>query len=452
MTGGLGRLSVRFQSVASVDSIATVRRARNVLGPSIDLHKGFVMRSRLSFSKYAAFCIVMLVLGLGSRTSAAVPYTFTLIADNSGPFSFIAPVPPSINAGGTVAFLSLLDAGGQGIFTGTGVVPNATNTIADTSGRFERFSGPSINAAGTVAFFADLGAGGQGIFTGTGAAPNATATVADTGGPFNRVFVTPPIDANGTVAFVAGFPGGTGIFTGTGAVPNVTTTVADSSGPFSAFSSGVSINAGGTMAFQALLDNGERGVFTSTGAVPNVTTPIVDSTGPLDSFGPSPAINAGGTVLFDALVDGGGVQGLFTGNGAALNVITPIADTTGAFANFASTYAINAAGAVAFFATTDTGNDGIFTGPDAIAHKVIETGDLLFGNPVEFVDIFTEGMNDAGQIAFYFELENGTRGIARADPELVLPPEVPISAASTLPLLGIGLGALAFAARRKIAT
>ena len=137
---------------------------------------------------------------------------------------------------------------------------------------------------------------------------------------------------------------------------------------------------------------------------------------------------------------------MFTGTGAVPNVITTIADTSGPFANFASTYAINAAGAVAFFATLDNGNDGLFTGPDPLADKVIQSGDLLFGDTVRFVDIFTEGLNDAGQVAFYFELENGTRGIARANPER--PQAAP--EASTFPLLSIGLCALALAVRRKV--
>ena len=405
------------------------------------------MRSQLPASKYAALWLAMLALGLGLSTRAAA-YHFTLIADNSGPFSFIAPTPPSINAGGTVAFLSLLDGGGQGIFTGTGVVPNVTTTIADSSGRFSRFSVPSINSGGTVAFFAALDTLGQGIFTGTGAVPNVTNTIADTT-KFNIVGVSPSINTAGIVSFFATFPGGSGIFTGTGAVPNATNTIADSSGPFSAFGSGASINAAGTLAFQALLDNGQRGVFTGNGAVPNVTLTIADSTGPLNTFGPSPAINALGTVAFDAVVDGGGVQGMFTGNGAVPNVITPISDTTGPFANFASTYAINAAGTVAFFATTDSGKDGLFTGPDAVANKVIQTGDPLFGDTVSFVDIYTEGLNDAGQIAFYFELDNGVRGVARADPEL--PPQA-VPAPSTLPLLSIGFGALALALRRRTRT
>jgi hypothetical protein len=239
---------------------------------------------------------------------------------------------------------------------------------------------------------------------------------------------------------------GASLFTGTGAVPNVTTTIADTSGPFNRVFVSPSIDAGGTVAFLATLDAGGSAIVTGTGAVPNVTTTIADSSGPLNTLGPSPSINAGGTVLFDAVLDGGGVQGLFTGTGAVPNVITPIADTSGPFLNFGSTYAINAGGTVAFFATTDTGNDGIFTGPDPVAHKVLETGDPLFGDTVAFVDIYSEGLNDAGQIAFFFELANGTRGMARADPE----PQQAVPEPSTLPLLCIALGALALAVRRKV--
>ena len=151
------------------------------------------MRSHLSGLKYAVLWVVMLALGLGLPTRAAA-YSFTLIADSSSHYSFfVAPTAPSINAGGTVAFLSLLDAGGQGIFTGSGAVPNVTTTIANTSGPFNRFSSPSINAGGVLALFAALDAGGQGIFTGTGAVPNVTTTIANTSGPFQHR-LPPPLD------------------------------------------------------------------------------------------------------------------------------------------------------------------------------------------------------------------------------------------------------------------
>jgi hypothetical protein len=51
------------------------------------------------------------------------------IADIGGPFSFFGDL--ALNDLGTVAFLAGLDAGGDGIFTGSG---GPTTTIADTSG------------------------------------------------------------------------------------------------------------------------------------------------------------------------------------------------------------------------------------------------------------------------------------------------------------------------------
>ncbi len=108
--------------------------------------------------------VTILLLLIWAIPSGAIQYTFTKIADTSGPFSGF--FEPSINAGGTVAFRANLDAGGQGIFTGSG---GPVTTIADTSGPFLLFDPlPSINAAGTVTFVAALPGGGQGIFTGSG--------------------------------------------------------------------------------------------------------------------------------------------------------------------------------------------------------------------------------------------------------------------------------------------
>ena len=120
---------------------------------------------------------------------------------------------------------------------------------------------------------------------------------------------------------------------------------------------------------------------------------------------------------------------------------------------------------MAFFATFNTGRRGLYTGSDLVANKVIETGDPLFGDTVVILDIDTGGLNDAGQIAFYFELANGTRGIARRNsdpsrwsrtrgPGPVVPgPVVPgpvVPGPSTLTSLGIGLVALALVVRRKV--
>src|SRR5687768_10906067 len=98
-----------------------------------------------------AVAAVLLSLAFAGAVPASV-YVFTNIADNTGPVD-PAVNPPSINAGGTVAFVGAPDTGGLGIFTSDG---GATTTIADLSGPFNVFSDPFINDDDLVAFHAIL--------------------------------------------------------------------------------------------------------------------------------------------------------------------------------------------------------------------------------------------------------------------------------------------------------
>lgn len=68
-------------------------------------------------------------LTLSVGNAAAVPYTFTNIAEISleGPSGLPGA---SLNNSGTVAFSAILDTGQEGVFTGDGAI----TTIADTSG------------------------------------------------------------------------------------------------------------------------------------------------------------------------------------------------------------------------------------------------------------------------------------------------------------------------------
>ena len=229
---------------------------------------------------------------------------------------------------------------------------------------------------------------------------------------------------------------------------DVTTTVVDTSGPFSAFGLTTSLTPGARWRSWGRWTPGAGASLPATGAVPNVTTTIADSTGPLNTFGPSPAINAGGTVLFDAVLDAGG-QGMFTGTGVVPNVITTIADTSGPFSNFASLYSINAGGAVAFFATLDAGTEGLFTGPDPVADKVIETGDPLFGDTVRHPRHRHSGAERCwtGRLL----LRTGEWDPGYRSGESGAPAGGPRTCPRTQHphILGIGLGALALAVRRK---
>jgi hypothetical protein len=107
--------------------------------------------------------------GQGIFTNTAGSFTATLIADtgatNGTAFSSFGN--PSINASGAVAFSASLNGGNQGVFTNLGgsltptLIADSTNT---NNGAFSFFGGASINAGGTVAFLATLDAGGTGIF------------------------------------------------------------------------------------------------------------------------------------------------------------------------------------------------------------------------------------------------------------------------------------------------
>jgi hypothetical protein len=335
-----------------------------------------------------------------------------------------------------VAFWATLDVGGEGIFTGTG---GPTTTIADTSGPFLSFSGfpPSVNSGGTVAFRAFLDAGGVGIFTGSG---GPTTTLYDSSGPFSGFGGMVSINDAGTVAFFANpDAGGQGIFTGSG---GPTTTIADDSGPFSTFGFFPAINNGGAVAFRASLDAGGQGIFTGSGGP---TTTIADDSGPFSTLigagpvGETPSINDGGTVAFRASLDAGG-QGIFTGSGGPT---TTIADDSGPFISFSQLATINSGGMVAFGAQPDVGFAGIFIGPDPIADKVIASGDPLDGTLVNALGIFSEALNDSGQIAFLAVLADGRSGIFRADPVTTTVPEPP-----SLLLVGGGLVGMAALRRR----
>ncbi len=179
---------------------------------------------------------------------------------------------------------------------------------------------------------------------------------------------------SGTLAFglLKDFGNSGSIATGNG---GSLTTVADTSGIFSFFNQPAVINDANVVAFQANLKDGRTGVFTIKDG--SITT-VADNTNPsFDGFG-EVGINNAGTVVFTASL-GGGVDGLFTSDG---ETITPIADTNGPFSQLFRP-AINHNNEVVFGAILNGESqnglaDGIFTGSDPIADKVIGVGDSLY--------------------------------------------------------------------------
>ena len=384
-----------------------------------------VFRSRLN-RVFLLGCVLLAAI----ITNAKAGYTFTFVADSTGPFRDFSPV--SLNRSGTVAFVARFDGSGAGVFTGNG---GALTTIATaaTPPFGNPFNPPSINQAGTVAFLGDLGGAiGDGIFAGNG---GPLVTIADTAGQF-RNFVSGysvSINATGTVAFTASLDiGGGGYFASTGGV--VTPIFLNTPTLHPDFN--VALNDAGTIAFRAYFGQSStpNGIVTASGG--SVTT-IVDSTGPLNYFGTAPSLNNAGTVAFAAGIGGqdGGVFGIYKGSGGAL---TTIADISGPFSYlgdfFVNQPSINGAGNVAFVANLDAGGGGLYIGDGTATSEVIGVGAALFGSTITGFLISPTSLNDSGQVAFVYGLANGTTGIAIANP-------VPEPSASLLltALFGVGL-------------
>ena len=262
-------------------------------------------------------------------------------------------------------------------------------------------------------------------------------TIADTSGPLSGFAAgyTTAIYASGTAAFYASQDSGpAGIFSGNGGA--VTPIFLNS--PSVSIDFNIASNDSGTFAFRS--GNGARVVTANGGSI----ALIADNSGPLNYFGWAPSINGTGTVAFTAGVGGpnGGVFGIYSGNGGQL---TTIADLSGPFSYLgdfnSSQPSINGAGNVAFVAGLDAGGGGLFIGDGAATSEVIGSGDALFGSTVVSLQISPHSLNDAGQMAFHYQLANGTKGIAIANP-------VPEPSPSLLLALSLGLSLARRTARK----
>lgn len=380
-----------------------------------------------------------LVAAFSPPTYAAAPkYTFTKVADSVenglNPFSFECS---SINNRGDVAFRAarVPKRGSQlvqGIYRADG--GTKLTTIAELDDGFD-FLGqfPSINDRGEVAFaasdftqqnteFVEI----KSVMRGSGGKPTTIATGPD---GITQFGFEPTVNNSGTVAFKAQldtfdeFSNDQGLFSGRGGKGSALAThYLSSTSKFSEFSSlsRPAINNLGRIAFEASVDNEGPGVFVTDATSADGFTTI---------SAPDPNVNAGwpsfndaGTVAFQRLFNDRPDQELVTGNGGPLTVV---ADVNGPFESFGQIFgitppALNAAGDVAFFANLDAGGNGVFTGDDPVADRVIGTGDKLDRSTVVERAAFLPGLrlcdeslNDSGQVVFQvaFEAPNTPDGV-----------------------------------------
>jgi uncharacterized protein (TIGR03437 family) len=336
-------------------------------------------------------------------------YTFTKITDDApgstlGGYSFLGPF--LINSSGAAAFTAAKVEAGTGIYSGSG------NGISTLYVGGLNFSSPLVgkatgfNDSGTVVF---LNSGLGQVYTVTA---RGTLFQVGAGGLF------PVINNAGTVAY----GGSNSILTRTGTA-DPQTLVSDTALPRSnALAApgltGLSMNNSGTVAFYALdVASGAScrcGIYTAGPGAPTPVAPLQDNL----SSSVVPQINDNGAIAFLGTYQS--VKGVFVAsNGqiaAAVDLGTQVV-SLGA----ASNVSVNSKGEVAYWAKFGISPfvDGIFTGPDKVADKVIGTGDPLFGSVVsEIAESQVPGrfLNDNGQVAFSYKLSNGLSGVAVATP------------------------------------
>jgi hypothetical protein len=344
----------------------------------------------------------------------------------------------------------------------------------DNNGRYSAFTGsghfgyPPLNDAGQVAFFATItGATNinqtDGIFLGNGATRTQIARTWYPGpfGTFASYSLSDPALNNlGQVAFSAATTGGTnGNFRSDGstltriawALEN--TTASEPAPDVNGGLNGVlnylafqpSLNDAGQVAFITSFFATTNSPASSAGIVRGDGTPLVaiartdelapDGTNTLYSFwsnfaSAGAALNNSGQVAFAATLDGATSWGIFRGGGTVASLtkimlqgqMAPDTNLTFDAPGFA-TPAINDAGQVVFIAgLNNNGVRGIYFYDDKLGLlKVISTGDPLLGSTVQSVQFIDSdpydgrpgsGLNNRGQVAFWFHLNSNKSGIA----------------------------------------
>jgi len=216
----------------------------------------------------------------------------------------------------------------------------------------------------------------------------------------------PSINNSGSVLFQYGF-GGDGISVAPFG-PNV---VSPNSFPFDTAGT---MNDSNVVAFLAIRPDASIPTGSRVGIYRGSLVPLVEDGNPNVSNVNlnRPVINNSGTIAFVGIIAGSAYV-LKTDDGVNFTAVSSAVDANNARP------AINNHGWVAYRSAANyPPGDSILASPDAsvITHRVIGHGQDLDGS--KFVSGLTweESLNDNGQIAFYAQLEDGRRGVYRADP------------------------------------
>jgi hypothetical protein len=379
----------------------------------------------------AAVLVVLLVATSAHAQSGSARYRFATVLDSVRD-GLVATRCAAINTAGTVAVQVEDAATGVNMLVTKRGSRNAPAVVAHTqrvanyptfcdNGISQITSNPSINELGEVAFQGNLrrlssepacqtpeqdDTPRQGVFLGRG---GPLTTIAHThnapGGGFISEFVVAdvPVNSVGQVALAielqdAGFDQGLFVGSRTGQFQE---RFRNSTSEFDTPSSPMSINELGQVAFE------DNGIVLSN---PDGTFRRIVDSGGGDFAVFDPSLNIFGRVAFTGFRFDGDtqVQGVFTSRGGP---VTTVADTTGPYSFFGEP-SLNDLGQVVFTADLDEFGpnglpvQGVFTGANPAADKVLQAGDRYAGVSVTSVFTCSEALNNLGEIVMTVQSEN----------------------------------------------
>ena len=373
----------------------------------------------------------------------------------SGEATYLGFGDADIDDSGRVAFTALTEARNRAIIGEPrgGLVEIARSGSPD-DGLFSSVSATSINNVNGVTFLAstpDEMAVYRSFFGRRSAAAQSGEATPDGEATFVGFF-RPSINDSSSVAFGATLDAASGDSTGLyldrlrGPVVELLREgqpAPDGDGVFGAFQTfrNLSLNNQGQVAIvNSIVDSqlGARGrdagVFLvdeqSLQEVARVNRPISEDDDRLFLSLDPPVLNDEGSVLFRAVIGdeprGAVIQGVFIGDGRGVSPRVMQGDPApggGRFSRFGD-ISLNNAGGVAFTASTTepTGSGVYYTDGLLEPQAVIRVGDLIDGVAVQSLRASLlagdkrSGLNDAGQVAVTFRLEDGRSGLALYTP------------------------------------
>ncbi|HMO83919.1 MAG TPA: hypothetical protein PKC18_03260, partial [Lacipirellulaceae bacterium] len=314
--------------------------------------------------------------------------------------------------------------GGQGIFLHNGLAGTAIarpGMPAPGGGSYDSVDPPSLNAGGQVAFHATLTgtSSWDGVFIHDGAAAAAIAregAAAAGGGTYGGFDTLPQVNSLGQVAFWSAINGSsseTGLFVSDGVTAAVVVRDNTPAPPGGTYEDLVqyALDSSGQMAFGAMLNSGAEGYFLHDG--------MTSSTIALEG-GPSPAggvytaltrlrFSSAGESSYHAGLTGGAsaTEGIFLHDGTTSSAVAlqgEPAPAGGTYATFPTHSHLNANGTVVYAATVAGGPSsfGIFVNDGTTAEAVALLGTPAPGTTGLYSSFsnLTFQINDAGLVVF----------------------------------------------------